>query len=64
KERGERDKVEPVVILSTDSMRQIAAHAVRPGGDPLAPLSELKKTRYGEDVLRVVANQRGAKNAS
>ena len=60
KERGERDKVEPVVILSTDSMRQIAAHACRVGGDPLAPLSELKKTRYGEDVLRVVAKSRNA----
>ena len=65
KERGELDKVEPVVILSTDSMRQIAAHACRVGGDPLAPLSELKKTRYGEDVLRVVAKSRsgGAKTA-
>ena len=64
KERGERDKVEPVVILSTDSMRQIAAHACRVGGDPLAPLSDLKKTRYGEDVLRVVAKSRnGAKTA-
>jgi ribonuclease D len=55
KERAERDGVEPVVVLSTDSMRQIAAHATRAAGDPLAPLSELKKTRYGEDVLRVVA---------
>jgi len=65
KERAERDKVEPVVILSTDSMRQIAAHACRVDGDPLAPLSELKKTRYGEDVLRVVAKSRsgGAKTA-
>ncbi len=56
KERGERDGVEPVVILSTDSMRQIASHATRAGGDPLAPLSTLKKTRYGEDILRVVAH--------
>jgi ribonuclease D len=58
KERAQRDAVEPVVVLSTDSMRQIAAHACRVGGDPLAPLSELKKTRYGEDVLRVVASLR------
>lgn len=64
KERGERDQVEPVVILSTDSMRQIAAHAVRVDGDPLAPLSELKKTRYGEDVLRVVASLRRNGNKS
>jgi ribonuclease D len=65
KERAEHDKVEPVVILSTDSMRQIAAHACRVDGDPLAPITELKKTRYGEDVLRVVAKSRngGAKTA-
>ncbi|MFI5350621.1 MAG: ribonuclease D [Elusimicrobiota bacterium] len=63
KERAEHDKVEPVVVLSTDSMRQIAAHACRVDGDPLAPLSELKKTRYGEDVVRVVAKLRSAKAA-
>lgn len=62
KERAEQDKVEPVVILSTESMRQIASHACRDhGGDPLAPLSELKKTRYGEDILRVVSSLRPAK---
>ena len=65
KERAEKDKVEPVVILSTDSMRQIANHACRDhGGDPLAPLSELKKARYGDDILRVVAAVRPAKSAS
>ncbi len=64
KERGEKDGVEPVVILSTDSMRQIAAHACRVGGDPLAPISELKKTRYGEDVLRVVAKSRNGTKAA
>jgi ribonuclease D len=58
KERGERDGVDPVVILSTDSMRQIATHACRTGGDPLAPLSSLKKTRYGEDLLQVVQSLR------
>jgi ribonuclease D len=63
KERAEKDKVEPVVILSTDSMRQIANHACRDhGGDPLAPLSELKKSRYGDDILRVVAAVRPAKS--
>ncbi|MBI4370795.1 MAG: ribonuclease D [Elusimicrobia bacterium] len=54
KERAQRDDIEPVVILSSDSLRQIAACACRRGGDALAPLSDLKKTRYGEDVLRVV----------
>ena len=64
KERAERDKVEPVVVLSTDSMRQIAAHACRVGGDPLTPLSDLKKTRYGEDVVRVVSQSRNGAKAS
>ena len=60
KERGERDKVEPVVILSSDSLRQIATFACRHDGDPLGPLSELKKTRYGEDIRLVVQKARGA----
>ncbi len=60
KERAEKDAVEPVVILSTDSMRQIAAHACRAGGDALTPLSELKKTRYGDDIRRVVAAVRAS----
>jgi ribonuclease D len=64
KERGEHDKLEPVVILSTDSMRQIAAHACRVDGDPLAPISDLKKTRYGEDILRVVARSRSGSKAA
>ncbi len=57
KERAEKDGVEPVVVLSSDSLRQVAAHAARRIGDPLAPLSELKKTRYGDDVRRVVNSQ-------
>ena len=61
KERAEKDGVEPVVILSGDSLRQIAAHGARAGGDPLTPLSELKKTRYGDDIRRVVDAQRAAK---
>jgi len=60
KERGERDKVEPVVILSSESLRQIATFACRHDGDPLGPLSELKKTRYGEDIRLVVQKARGA----
>lgn len=63
KERAAKDQVEPVVILSTESMRQIASHGSRDGGDPLAPLSELKRGRYGDDILRVVASCRPAKSA-
>ncbi|NNN05365.1 MAG: ribonuclease D [Elusimicrobia bacterium] len=61
KERAEKDGVEPVVVMSSESLRQIAAHGSRPGGDPLAPLSDLKKTRYGDDVRRVVATVLPAK---
>jgi len=62
KERAEKDQVEPVVILSTDSLRQVASFACRHEGDPLGPLSDLKKHRYGEDIRRVVAVARnGAK---
>ncbi len=61
KERAQKDGVEPVVILSADSLRQIAARGARAGADPLAPLSELKKTRYGDDIRRVVDAQRDAK---
>lgn len=65
KERAEKDGVEPVVILSSESMRQIANHACRDhGGDPLAPLSELKKGRYGDDILKVVASSRNGKSAA
>lgn len=64
KERAEKDAIEPVVILSTDSMRQVAAYGARAGGDPLAPLSELKRTRYGEDIRRVVASVRGGAKAA
>jgi ribonuclease D len=64
KERGEKDGVEPVVILSTDSLRQVASFACRHDGDPLGPLSDLKKQRYGEDIRRVVLSARnGAKSA-
>ncbi|MDE2490481.1 MAG: ribonuclease D [Elusimicrobia bacterium] len=64
KERSARDGVEPVVILSTDSLRQVAIFACRHDGDPLGPLSDLKKHRYGEDIRRVVAAARnGAKGA-
>jgi ribonuclease D len=63
KERALKDQVEPVVIMSTESMRQIASHACRNGGDALAPLSELKRQRYGDDIARVVAAARPAKSA-
>lgn len=59
KSRAEKDGVEPVVIMTTESLRTLAIHACRDhGGDPLGPLSELKRSRYGEDILKVVATAR------
>ncbi|UPT74219.1 MAG: HRDC domain-containing protein [Elusimicrobiota bacterium] len=65
KSRSEKDAVEPVVIMTTESLRTLAIHACRDhGGDPLGPLSDLKRSRYGEDILKVVATARAAKNGS
>ena len=59
KSRSEKDAVEPVVIMTTESLRTLAIHACRDhGGDPLGPLSDLKRSRYGEDILKVVATVR------
>lgn len=40
--------VEPVVIMSSDALKEIARLAVAGAADPLSPLSPLKKGRYGE----------------
>ena len=59
KSRSEKDAVEPVVIMTTENLRTLAIHACRDhGGDPLGPLSELKRGRYGDDILKVVATVR------
>lgn len=59
KSRSEKDAVEPVVIMTTENLRVLAIHSCRDnGGDPLGPLSELKRTRYGEDILKVMATVR------
>ncbi|MEK7389578.1 MAG: HRDC domain-containing protein [Elusimicrobiota bacterium] len=60
KSRSEMEGVEPVVIMTTDTMRQLAIHSCRDhGGEPLAPLSDLKRSRYGEDLLKVIAKVKG-----
>jgi len=61
KSRSEKDSVEPVVIMTTENLRMLSIHACRDnGGDPLGPLSELKRGRYGEDILKVMATARAA----
>ena len=64
KSRSEKDSVEPVVIMTTENLRTLSIHACRDnGGDPLGPLSELKRSRYGEDILKVMATARASKAA-
>ncbi len=64
KSRSEKDGVDPVVIMTTENLRTLSLHACRDKeSDPLSPLSDLKKTRYGEDILKVMATVRGAKSA-
>ena len=59
KSRSEKDGVDPVVIMTTENLRTLSIHACRDnGGEPLGPLSELKKSRYGEDILKVMATTR------
>lgn len=65
KSRSEKDSVEPVVIMTTENLRVLAIHSCRDnGGDPLGPLSELKRARYGEDILKVMATVRANGKAS
>lgn len=60
KSRSEKDSVEPVVIMTTENLRVLAIHSCRDnGGDPLSPLSDLKRSRYGEDILKVMETVRG-----
>ncbi len=61
KSRSEKDAIEPVVIMTTENLRLLAIHACRGnGGDLLGPLSDLKRSRYGEDILKVVATVRAS----
>jgi ribonuclease D len=57
KEQAAREAVEPVVILDTASLREIARAAAAGEPDALAVLSELKRQRYGEALLQLVRPQ-------
>ncbi|MDE2039635.1 MAG: HRDC domain-containing protein [Elusimicrobia bacterium] len=57
KAQADREGVDPVVILSSDALREIARLASEdPAGDALRGLSHLKRRRY-EDGLRAVLAQ-------
>lgn len=55
KSQAVEEGVEPVVVMSSDQLRDIARHACEsPAGDPLRGLSELKRGRYGEKILSLL----------
>jgi len=54
KSQAEKEAVEPVVIMSSEVLREIARLAIETGSDPLANLSELKRRRYAEALLKVI----------
>ncbi|MBI5211135.1 MAG: ribonuclease D [Elusimicrobia bacterium] len=53
KSRAQQLGVEPIDVVPTGDLREISRLAVA-GADPLGPLSMLKRSRYGGDILRVV----------
>jgi len=54
KEAAEREAVEPVVILDTAALQEIARAAAAGEPDPLSELSELKRRRYGEPLVKLL----------
>ncbi|MDD5627634.1 MAG: HRDC domain-containing protein [Elusimicrobia bacterium] len=54
KEQAEREAVEPVVILDTAALHELARAAAAGDSAPLAGLSELKRVRYGEVLLKLL----------
>lgn len=56
KTQAEKEAVEPVVILPTEALREIARLASEKAADPLAALSPLKRGRY-ESSLREVLKE-------
>jgi ribonuclease D len=54
KEAAAREDVEPVVVLDTTALQEIARACAAEEADPLASLSELKLSRYGEALRRLL----------
>ena len=54
KEAAAREGVEPVVVLDTTALQEIARAAAAEEPDPLAELSELKRGRYGESLGKLL----------
>lgn len=56
KGQAQAEDVEPVVIMSSDALKEIARLAVAGAADPLAPLSPLKRGRYGDALTKLVSS--------
>ncbi len=54
KEQSAAEGVEPVVVLSSDALKEIARLAVQ-GGDPFLPLSQLKRSRYEASLKKLLS---------
>jgi ribonuclease D len=55
KGQAQEEGVEPVVVLSSDTLRELARLANEdPDGDPLRILTELKRGRYGEKLRELL----------
>ncbi len=46
--------IDPVAIVSSEELRAVARIAVQNGADPLKDLSEFKRSRYGDEILRAL----------
>lgn len=57
KTQAEQEGVEPVVILSTEALREIARLASETSGDPFAALSPLKRGRYESSLREVLKGE-------
>ena len=56
KTQAEQEAVEPVVIVSSEVLREIARLAILGEGDPVARLTELKRRRYGAAISAILKN--------
>ena len=54
KAKAAEQGVDPVVVVSSAELKEVARLAVLKSADPLKPLSELKRGRLGEEILKIV----------
>lgn len=57
KAQGDKEGLDPVCIVSGDALREIARAAFARESDPLKCLSEAKRKRYAESLLKLLASR-------